>query len=63
MAISSSVPASKRPRGLLRKLLRFCAAAQRVEFDLTFHWSDWGKGVLRLGHFTLLPDAFDAASA
>jgi hypothetical protein len=29
-----------------------------VDFDITFHWEDWGKGVLRLGHFTLLPDAF-----
>jgi hypothetical protein len=48
------------PKGLIEKHLRFCAGAARVEFDLTFHWSDWGKGVLRLGHFTLLPDAFDA---
>ena len=32
----------------------------RVEFDLSFDWQDWGKGVLRLGHFTLLPQAFDA---
>jgi hypothetical protein len=30
-----------------------------VDFDLTFHWTDFGKGSLRLGHFTLLPDAFD----
>ncbi len=45
--------------------MRFCAAAPRVEFDLCFHWQGWGqkenKGVLRLGHFTLLPDAFDTA--
>jgi hypothetical protein len=47
------------PKGPIEKTLRFCAAEARVEFDLTFHWSDWGKGVLRLGHFTLLPDAFD----
>ena len=40
--------------------MRFCAAEARVEFDLTFHWNDWGKGVLRLGHFTLLPDAFNS---
>ncbi|HEY1837139.1 MAG TPA: hypothetical protein VGG36_05755, partial [Rhizomicrobium sp.] len=31
----------------------------RVEFDIAFHWSDWGKGSLRLGHITLLPDAFE----
>jgi hypothetical protein len=47
------------PKGLIEKHLRFCAGQPRVEFDLTFHWSDWGKGVLRLGHFTLLPDAFE----
>jgi hypothetical protein len=49
------------PRGAIEKQMRFCADAPRVEFDLVFHWQDWGKGVLRLGHFTLLPDAFDIA--
>ncbi|MES2256065.1 MAG: glycoside hydrolase family 57 [Pseudomonadota bacterium] len=47
------------PKGMIEKALRFCAAESRVEFDLRFDWNDWGKGVLRLGHFTLLPDAFD----
>ena len=47
------------PRGLIEKRMRFFADAPRVEFDLSFDWPDWGKGVLRLGHFTLLPDAFD----
>ncbi|HEY2835066.1 MAG TPA: hypothetical protein VGI89_00760 [Rhizomicrobium sp.] len=47
------------PKGAIEKHLRFSASAARVEFDLLFHWEDWGKGVLRLGHFTLLPDAFD----
>jgi hypothetical protein len=46
-------------KGPIEKTLRFCAGEPKVEFDLTFHWSDWGKGVLRLGHFTLLPDAFN----
>jgi hypothetical protein len=50
------------PKGLIEKRLRFCAAAPRVEFDLSFDWPDAGKGVLRLGHFTLLPHAFDAAA-
>ena len=50
------------PRGVIEKHLRFCAGAPRVEFDLIFHWDDWGKGVLRLGHFTLLPQAFDHTS-
>ena len=47
------------PRGLIEKTLKFCADRPRIEFDLRFHWSDWDKGVLRLGHITLLPDAFD----
>jgi hypothetical protein len=46
------------PKGRIEKHLRFLASEKRVDFDLTFHWDDWGKGVLRLGHFTLLPDAF-----
>ena len=50
------------PNGPIEKILRFCAGTPRVEFDLTFHWNDWGRGVLRLGHFTLLPDAFEPQS-
>jgi hypothetical protein len=46
------------PKGRIQKHMRFCAAARRVDFDISFHWKDWGKGVLRLGHFTLLPQAF-----
>jgi len=48
------------PKGPIEKTLYFHAGTPRVEFDLSFDWSDWSKGVLRLGHFTLLPDAFDA---
>ncbi len=47
------------PKGRIDKILRFAADEPRVDFDLTFHWEDWGRGSLRLGHFTLLPDAFD----
>ena len=47
------------PKGAIEKRLRFCAPSARVDFDLTFHWDDWGRGALRLGHITLLPDAFD----
>jgi hypothetical protein len=50
------------PKGPIEKRLRFYAGKARVDFDLTFHWQDWGKGVLRLGHFTLLPEAFDPAA-
>ncbi len=47
------------PKGPIEKTLRFHADAPRIDFDITFHWADWGKGSLRLGHVTLLPDAFD----
>lgn len=46
-------------KGLIEKTMRFCTAEPRVDFDLTFHWEDWGRGSLRLGHITLLPDALD----
>jgi hypothetical protein len=46
-------------KGPIRKTLRFSASRPEIAFDLEFDWSDWGKGVLRLGHFTLLPGAFD----
>jgi hypothetical protein len=44
--------------GPIEKQMLFCATRRRVEFDITFHWKEWGKGVLRLGHITLLPEAF-----
>ncbi|HTQ14936.1 MAG TPA: hypothetical protein VMH86_13760 [Rhizomicrobium sp.] len=47
------------PRGPIDKTLRFSATGPQVDFDLAFHWADWGKGSLRLGHITLLPEAFD----
>jgi hypothetical protein len=47
------------PRGPITKTMRFCAAKPRVDFDIRFDWADWGRGSLRLGHITLLPDAFD----
>jgi hypothetical protein len=50
------------PKGRIDKTLTFFAREPRVEFDLTFHWGHWGRGSLRLGHFTLLPDAFDSAA-
>jgi hypothetical protein len=46
-------------KGPIEKTLRFHASAPRIDFDLTFHWDDWGKGSLRLGHLTLKPEAFD----
>jgi hypothetical protein len=49
----------KTPKGPIQKTLRFHASKPAVDFDLTFDWADWGRGSLRLGHFTLLPGAFD----
>lgn len=45
-------------KGRIEKQMRFCGSERRIDFDITFNWDDWGKGVLRLGHVTLLPDAF-----
>jgi hypothetical protein len=47
------------PRGPIIKTMRFLGNEPRVEFDIVFDWQDWGRGSLRLGHITLLPDAFD----
>lgn len=47
------------PKGSIEKTMRFHGNAPRIDFDVTFHWPNFGKGSLRLGHFTLLPDAFD----
>jgi hypothetical protein len=47
------------PLGPIKKVLRFYAHEPRVDFDIAFQWTDWGKGSLRLGHITLLPEAFD----
>jgi hypothetical protein len=49
----------KTPRGPIAKTMRFSSAKPRVDFDITFDWADWGRGSLRLGHITLLPDAFN----
>ncbi len=45
--------------GAIDKILRFAAHEPRIDFDLAFHWPHWGKGSLRLGHVTLLGEAFD----
>jgi hypothetical protein len=47
------------PLGPIEKQLRFHGGRPRVDFDLTFHWPEWGRGALRLGHITLLPQAFE----
>jgi len=45
------------PKGRIEKQMRFSGSDRRVDFDITFYWDDWSKGVLRLGHFSLLADA------
>ena len=47
------------PKGPISKTMRFHAGNPRVDFDLKLDWQDWDRGSLRLGHITLLPDAFD----
>lgn len=47
------------PKGPIEKTMRLHGGRARIDFDVTFHWTDWGKGSLRLGHLTLLPQAFD----
>jgi len=48
------------PKGPIDKCMRFYAHAPYIDFDIVFHWPDWGKGSLRLGYVTLLPGAFQA---
>jgi len=47
------------PLGPIRKVLQFSAEHPRIDFSLEFDWENWGRGALRLGHITLLPDAFE----
>jgi hypothetical protein len=47
------------PKGAILKSLRFHAGEPKVDFDLTFDWQGFDRGSLRLGHITLLPEAFD----
>jgi hypothetical protein len=54
--VAASIATAKGP---IEKTLTFRAQEPRIDFDLIFRWEDWGKGCLRLGHFTLLPNVFD----
>jgi hypothetical protein len=47
------------PLGPIHKVMHFSATAPRVDLTIEFDWENWGRGSLRLGHITLLPDAFD----
>ncbi len=47
------------PMGPIHKHMTFHADTPRIDFDLELDWRNWGRGALRLGHITLLPQAFD----
>ena len=47
------------PKGVIEKTVLLGVRDSRVSVELTFHWNDWGRGSLRVGHITLLPEAFD----
>jgi hypothetical protein len=44
--------------GVINKRMHFHGDRRCIDFDITFEWESWEPGSLRLGHFTLLPDAF-----
>lgn len=50
------------PKGPIDKIWHFHADMPAIDCDYVFHWNDWGKGALRLGHITLLPNSFDATT-
>ena len=47
------------PLGPVLKTMTFHGDAPRIDFAIEFQWENWGRGALRLGHITLLPEAFD----
>ena len=47
------------PLGTLRKVLTFSADSPSIAYDMTADFIEWDCASLRLGNFTLLPDAFD----
>ncbi len=50
------------PLGPIVKIMTFHAHSPRIDFDLELQWENWGRGALRLGHITLLGEAFDEQS-
>jgi hypothetical protein len=46
--------------GSIEKAVRLDAATSTVELEWALHWSELPLGSLRVGHVTLLPEAFDA---
>jgi len=50
------------PLGNIQKALTFPADAARISYNITADFIEWDKASLRLGNFTLLPEAFDPAA-
>ncbi|MES2503663.1 MAG: hypothetical protein V4534_02170 [Myxococcota bacterium] len=50
------------PLGPMEKEYRIYNATNRVDLICRLNWTSYPHGLLRLGHITLLPDAFDAGS-
>jgi len=50
------------PLGPIIKIMTFHGGSPRIDFDLEFQWQNWTRGALRLGHITLLGEAFEEAS-
>lgn len=50
------------PLGPVHKVWRLFPAEQRLELEYELAWSELPHGSLRLGHVTLLPEAFERAS-
>jgi hypothetical protein len=47
-------------RGPIEKAIRLDPSAGTVEIEWSLHWGELPLGSLRLGHVTMLPEAFDA---
>lgn len=47
------------PSGTIVKTLTLHSDKPQIDYDILFDWQTWERGSLRLGNFTLMPDAFD----
>lgn len=47
------------PSGPIVKTLTLHSDKPQIDYDILFDWKTWERGSLRLGNFTLMPDAFD----
>lgn len=47
------------PSGPIVKTLTLHSDKPQIDYDILFDWDTWERGSLRLGNFTLMPDAFD----